>query len=127
MSETTHTPGEFYVYDQADDDGFGYPCCIGSSDPTADWVAGGIHNRADADRIVLCCNAHDRLESAVIASASWSEQTLTVAFHSGAVWAYDAVPIEVALMLIADKSPGGFLTKWIKPKYHGRKLMEVKG
>ena len=68
-----------------------------------------------------------RLESAVIASASWSEQTLTVAFHSGAVWAYDAVPIEVALMLIADKSPGGYLTKWIKPKYNGRKLMEVKG
>lgn len=68
-----------------------------------------------------------RLDSAVIDTASWAENTLTVSFHSGAVWAYDAVPIETALMLIADKSPGGFLTKWIKPKYHGRKLMEVKG
>jgi hypothetical protein len=66
-----------------------------------------------------------RLESAVIDTVSWAENTLTVSFHSGAVWAYDEVPIETALMLIADKSPGGFLAKWVKPKYAARKLLEV--
>lgn len=67
------------------------------------------------------------LASAVLSTASWQAGTLTVAFHSGCIWAYDAVPIEAALMLIASESPGGYFAHWVKPKYDGRKLMEARG
>lgn len=70
MSET-HTPGPWrlmrdsdHIFAHCDDEMFGTAIC---SQPAEEYDHGHAAWAANAERIVLCCNAHDDLVAALMA------------------------------------------------------------
>ena len=62
--------------------------------------------------------------SSNIAAVSWYPESgrLIVAFHSGAVYAYDSVPESVAMGFTASSSAGEYLARHIKGRYSYEKV-----
>ncbi len=65
------------------------------------------------------------LQSTNLRAASYEvwDATLTIEFHSGAVYAYDAVPPEIYDGLMAATSPGRYHHAHIKKQFRYRRLL----
>lgn len=67
---------------------------------------------------------HEPVRSSNVRSVGYSkvDRVLEVAFHSGGLYRYENVPVDVHAALMASPSKGGFLAQFIKGRYPYRPI-----
>lgn len=66
----------------------------------------------------------EEIDSRAIRSIGYDpiSETLEIEFRSGRVYAYEKVPSSVHAWLRKIRNKGGFVTRILEPKYHGREV-----